>query len=57
MELEAIMSAIQELNTKINFIKDRVESTDYGWVKKVHFDEKISEIKNTLSEIKGSCAK
>lgn len=59
-----ILSALSSLKDKVDsikndmeFIRSKVEASDYTWVRKVYFDETIYEIKNSLSDIKSSCTK
>jgi len=55
--LSSLKDKVDSIKNDVEFIRSKVESSDYTWVRKVYFDEKINEIKTSISEIKSSCTK
>jgi len=57
MELSEVASILEILKEKVTAMEYKIENLENYMVKKDHFDEKISELKSELSEIKDAVSK
>jgi hypothetical protein len=56
-DLSYVNQKLDSIKSNVDWIRSRIESSDYGWVKRSELKTEIDSLKSAISEVKSSCAK